>query len=319
MARVKVCSFFVLWMFLVFGVGPALAEETNLSLSPLPDSSISRDDLMISVSVSGPLAEALNLSRARLFVDNAEVTAQCLRSDRFLSYRPLRTPAPGLLEARIEFPNGVERSWSFRVAEPQVIESVTHSAVGESLGEYEELTVTMKAAPGYKARFLVGEDDKKSHPMVEESPGTYVGTYVVVPGDFYLGEPVIGELNLGQRVERKTADKPATLFGHLFRVVIFSPKSGSTTPNNFDIKGRTRPGSKVSFVPHLSFQKNTRAPNTRGGGGSGSFETRADEQGFFTINYGVPLSLPNLSVVMSVFAVTPDGERSVPVILRYHF
>lgn len=314
----KVWSLLVLLTILLFSALPIWAQGTSLSLSPLPDSSVSRDDLTVSVSINGPLAEALNLSRARLFVAGKEVTAQCLRSDRFLTYRPIATPQAGVMEARLEFPNGVERSWSFQIAEPHVIESITHSSVGESLGEYEELTVTMKAAPGYKARFLVGEDDKKIHPMVEESPGLYVGTYTVVPGDFYLGEPVIGELNLGQRTEQKTADKPVTLFGHLFRVVIFSPQSGTSTPNNFDIKGRTRPGSKVTFVPKLSFQKNTRAPNTRSGSGA-SFETRADEQGYFTVNYGVPISLPNLSVVIAVTAAAPDGERSVPVILRYHF
>ena len=316
----KISSFLVFWaLCALLLIGPAWAQETSLSVSPLPDSSVSRDDLMISVSISGPLMETLNLSRARLFLDGKEVTAQCLRSDGFLTYRPVRTPESGTVQARLEFPNGVERSWSFAIAAPQVIESVTHTAPKDSLGEYEELTVTMKAAPGYKAHFLVGEDDKKSHPMSEESPGVYVGTYTVEPGDFYLGEPVIGVLDLGQRTEKKTAELPVTLFGHLFRVVIFSPKSGTQTPNNFDIQGRTRPGSKVTFVPKLSFQQTTRAPSTQGRGGDGSFEARADEEGYFTANYGVPLSLPNLSVVMSVFATTPKGERSVPVILRYHF
>lgn len=303
----------------MFLTGPSVGQSTSLSVSPLPDSSVSRDDVMVSVSINGPLADTLDLSRARLFLDGKEVTGQCLRSERFLSYRPLRIPEPGIVHARLEFPNGVERQWSFEISAPQVISSVTHSSPDGSLGEYEELEVTMQAAPGYKARFLIGEDDKKSHPMVEESPGVYLGRYTVEPGDYYLGEPVIGELDLGQRVERKSSDKPVTLFGHLFRVVIFSPKSGTETPNNFDIKGRTRPGCKVTFVPRISFQRTTRAPNTRTGGGDGSFETRADEQGYFTVNYGVPISLPNLSVVMSVFAVTPDGERSVPVILRYHF
>ena len=273
---------------------------------------------MVSVSVNGPLVESMNLAQARLFVNEREVTSQCLRTDRFLSYRPLAEPSPGPVQVRLEFPNGIEKAWSFQVAAPQVISRVTHNAGKESLGEYEEFEVTMEAEPGLKATFLIGEDDKE-HPMTEASRGVYIGTYTVSPGDFYLGEPVIGQLHMGSRVEKMQAKEPATLFGHLFRVVIFEPKSGSETANNFDIKGRTRPGSKVVFVPDLSFQRNTRAPSTQGRGGDGSFETRADERGYFTVNYGVPISLPNLSVVMSVFAVTPDGERSVPVILRYHF
>lgn len=272
---------------------------------------------MISVSVSGPLVEVMNLAQARLFVEGQDVTAQSLRTDYFLSYRPLTPPPSGPLHARLEFPNGVERTWSFEVISPDVIRSVSHSAK-ESLGEYEELQVTLEGLPGHKAGFLLG-DDPKEYPLLETSPGIYSGSYTVSPGDYYLGEPVTGVIHLSSRVEKKQAERPVTLFGHLFRVVIHSPKSGSQTAKNFDIKGRTRPGSKVTFVPDLSFQRNTRAPSTQGRGGSGSFETRADENGYFTVNYGVPLSLPNLSVVMSVFATTPKGERSVPVILRYHF
>ncbi len=316
MASVKV-SFLALLLALIGFCGATFAQDTSLSVSPLPDTSVRGDDLMISVSVSGPLVDALNLSQAKLFVDDREVTMQCLRTDRFLSYRPLTHPAPGPVAARLEFPNGVERAWTFTILASQVIQSVTHSAT-DSLGEYEELVVTMEGEPGLKAGFLLG-DEEKEYPMTEASRGVYIGTYTVAPGDFYLGEPVTGILHLGSRNEKQQAKEPVTLFGHLFRVVIFSPKSGSQTPKNFDIKGRTRPGSKVIFVPDLSFRPNTRAPNTQGRGGGGSFETRADDQGYFTVNYGVPISLPNLSVVMAVFATTPEGERSVPVILRYHF
>lgn len=292
-------------------------EQTSLSVSPLPEARVSPEELMISASVSGPLVESMNLAQARLFVNDREVTTQALRTDRFLSYRPLALLPPGPVKARLEFPNGVERSWAFEVVGSQVIRSVTHSAT-ESLGEYEELTVTLEGEPGLKASFLLG-DEEREHSMTETERGVYVGTYTVKPGDFYLGEPVTGQLHLGSRVESMQAKKPVTLFGHLFRVVILSPKSGSTVPNNFDIKGRTRPKCKVTFVPDLSFQRNSRAPNTQGRGGDGSFETWADEEGYFTVNYGVPISLPSLSVVMSVFATTPKGERSVPVILRYHF
>lgn len=307
----------VLATFLLL-LGPALAQDgqTSLSVSPLPDASVRGEELMISVSVSGPLVEAMNLAQAKLYVDGQDVTMHTLRTDRFLSYRPLAPPSPGPINARLEFPNGVERSWSFKVTSPQVISSVTHSAT-DSLGEYEELTVTLEGEPGLRASFLIG-DKPEEHPMTEASRGVYIGTYTVKPGDFYLGEPITGQLHMGSRVEQMKAKDPVTLFGHLFRVVIYSPKSGSQTPNNFDIKGRTRPKCKVTFVPDLSFQRNTRAPSTQGGGGA-SFETWADEEGYFMVNYGVPISLPNLSVVMSVFATTPDGERSVPMILRYHF
>jgi hypothetical protein len=293
-------------------------EETSLAVSPLPEASVRPEDLMISAAVNGPLVQTMDLAQARLFVNDTDVTAQSLRTQRFLSYRPLAPLQPGRVQARLEFPNGIVKSWAFQVASPHVITRVTHDGKG-TLGEYEELTVTMEAEPGLKAGFSIGPDDKVEHPMTEASRGVYIGSYTVKPGDYYLGEPIIGRLHLGGRVESMQAEETVNLFGHLFRVVVLSPKSGSQTPNNFDIKGRTRPGSRVVFVPDLSFHRNTRAPSTQGSGTDGSFETSADEQGYFTVNYGVPISLPNLSVVISVFAVTPDGERSVPVILRYHF
>lgn len=291
--------------------------STTLSLSPLPETKVSNEDLMVSVSLSGPLVEAMPLSQARLFLNDKEVTLQCFCTDRLLSYRPYSPPNPGRWEARLEFPNGVVRRWSFQVVAPSLITSVEHSGE-ESLGEYEELTVTMRAEPGHQGSFRLGRSPTE-HPLQETEPGLYIGTYTVMPGDFFLGEPVLVRLQKGNRVEELEAEKPVNLFGHLFRVVIQSPKSGSQTPKNFDIKGRTRPGCKVTFVPDLSFNRNSRAPNTQGSGTDGSFETWADEEGYFTVNYGVPMTLPNLSVVMSVFATTPKGERSVPVILRYHF
>lgn len=298
--------------------GGALAQEsTSLALSPPPSGKVRADEMMISVSLNGPLVEALDLAQARLFVDGKDVTYSCLRTERFLSFRPLSPPPAGPVSARLVFPSGVEREWAFEVEIPQLIRSISHDGEG-SLGEFEVLTVTMQAETGHKAGFLLG-DEEKEFELEETSPGVYTGRYEVQPRDYYLGEPVTGVVHVGSRTETQRAKKPVTLFGHLFRVVIYSPVSGSKISNNFDIKGRTRPNCKVTFVPDLSFQRNTRAPSTQGRGTDGSFETWADDKGFFTANYGVPISLPNLSVVMSVFATTPKGERSVPMVLRYHF
>lgn len=315
--RVRV-SYLVLISLLLLGCSlPSVAQNTSLSLSPAEGAKVRPDELTITVSISGPLADTLNLGTAKLFIDSKNVTAFCLRTDTFLSYRPFNTPPSGRIDARIEFANGVVREWTFDVLTSQLIQSVTHSAT-ETLGEFEELTVTMIAAPSLAATYALGDKDTE-HPMMEISPGLYAGTYLVRPGDYYLDESVTGLLHVQSRVEKKIAERPVTLFGHLFKVSIISPKSGSQVPTNFLLKGRTRPGSKISIVPKLSFQGNTRAPNTQSSRGGGNFETTADEKGYFEVTYGVPMKLPNLSVVLSVFAVTPDGERSVPVILRYKF
>lgn len=305
-------------IFLAYCLPAGAEEETSLLLSPPPQGQVSSNDLVVSVSVSGPLSKALDLESAKLFVDGRNVTGLCLRTGDYLSFRPLSPLSPGQVSARVEFSNGVTREWSFQVIPSQLIKSVTHNAQ-EALGEYQEMKVEMDAEPGLEAGFLIDHRGEE-YPMTETDRGHYEGIYTVKPGDYYLGVPITGQLHLGERVESRDSQTPANLFGHLFRVHIIEPLSGKAPSNDFMIKGRTRPGSKVTIVPRLSFNSNTPAPASRWSeSGGGSIEAQADKDGYFQIEYGVPLSLPNLNVVLSVFAVTPSGERSVPITLRYSF
>lgn len=296
----------------------ALGEETSLTLSPPPGGQIEANDLIVSVSCAGPLSDALNLASARLFLADREVTGLCLRTNGYLSYRPMSPLDTGSVKARLEFQNGVIRQWDFEVVPTALIESVSHNAE-EALGEYQEMTVTMKAEPGLRATFSL-DNDEQEFPMEETSRGFYEGKYTVKPGDYYLGVPIQGHIHLGSRRESRASETEANLFGHLFRVHIFEPLSGKAPSNNFVIKGRTRPGSRVSIVPKLSFNKNTQAPLSRWTTEpTGTIEADVDDEGFFEVGYGVPLVLPNLSVVLAVYAVSPEGERSVPITLRYNF
>lgn len=305
-------------LFSLLAVLPSAAEETSLLLNPPPEGEVQGRDLVVSCTVSGPLSEALNLSTAQLFVGERNVTGLCLRTKDYMSYRPMSPPSPGPMEARLEFSNGVVRKWEFQVVPTELIESVSHNGQ-EALGEYQELKVVMKAEPGLKASFSI-DNERKKHPMVETSRGLYEGIYTVQPGDYFLEVPIHGHLHLGSRIESRDSSEPAILFGHLFRVHIIEPLSGKAPSTNFKIKGRTRPGSKISIVPRLSFNANTPAPSSRwSSGGGGNIEAKADEDGFFEIEYGVPLKVPALAVVLNVYAVAPDGERSVPITLRYRF
>ena len=294
------------------------AEKTSLLLSPAPDAEIQSRDLVVSVTVSGPLSESLNLGTAKLFVGDRNVTGLCLRNDTYMSFRPLNPMPTGPVEARLEFSNGLVKKWNFEVVPTEFIKSVTHNG-REALGEYQDLKVRMEAEPGIKATFTI-DTKRKEHPMTEVSRGVYEGTYTVKPGDYFLGVPIHGHLHFGSRKESRKSEEPAKLFGHLFRVHIIEPVAGKAPSKNFTIKGRTRPGSKVSIVPRLSLNSNTPAPSSRWGrGGGGNIEAQANDEGFFEIDYGVPITLPNLSVVLNVYAVSPSGERSVPITLRYDF
>jgi hypothetical protein len=305
-------------LFLLGAATVCPAEDTSLLLNPPPNGEVQSVDLVVSATVSGPLKEALDLRTAKLFVGGRNVTGLCLRTDGYLSFRPMNALAPGPVEAKLEFSNGVVRKWSFEVVPTNLIQEVTHNAK-DALGEYQELEVTMEAEPGVKATFSI-DTEREEYPMEEVSRGLYQGTYTVQPGDYHLGVPIKGHIHMGSRTESRESAQPAKLFGHLFRVHIIEPKPGKAPSNNFMIKGRTRPGSKVTIVPRLSFNNNAQAPASRWSrSGGGSIESRADDEGFFEIEYGIPINVPNLKVVLAVFAVSPDGERSVPITLRYQF
>lgn len=305
-----------LWLCLV--VSPAAGQA--LSYSPQDGEVVSEGRPLVTVKL--PKDAGHNYSSARMWVNGREVSASLLRTPMFVSYRPMGEMAAGPVDVRFTIPDArgrpVELAWAFELKPRGRIQEVTHNAVAE-LGEYEELVVEMRAEPGGQAWFEV-EGFKHDLPMEEEELGVYRGRYLVKPGDMKMEGIVKAYLQLGPRVESVQAEKPVTIFGNIFRVKVYEPVSGSKVPLNFIIKGRTRPGAKVTAVANVGFDAAMQAPNTTtGDGGTGGMETRADDQGFFELEYGVPLKLPNMRVILSVFAVNQDGERSVPTILQYQF
>lgn len=310
------CFLAALWLCLV--VSPALGQD--LPYSPGNGEVVSEARPLVTVKL--PKGHSYNHASARMWVNEREVSASLLRTPMFVSYRPLGEMLAGPVAVRFTIPDEqgdkVELAWTFQLEPRGRIQEVTHNAETE-LGEYDELVVEMRAEPGGQAWFEV-EGFKRDLPMHEEELGLYRGSYTVKPGDMKMEGTVKAHLQLGPRVETAAADRPVTIFGNIFRVKVFEPVSGSKVPLNFLIKGRTRPGAKVTAVANVGFDAAMQAPNTNtGDGGTGGIETRADEEGFFELEYGVPLKLPNLRVILAVFAVNQKGERSVPTILQYQF
>jgi hypothetical protein len=309
----KILRLFLLGLLLP---APALGEE----LAFTPGSGETVRDLRPVISIQLPPGTLY--SSARLWVNGREVSLMCLRTSTFVSYQPAGEMTPGPVQVRFWAPTRegryLEASWSFEIRPINAITSVTHDA-RENLGEYDEVTVEMVGQPGGEAWFQIeGLGDRVPMPEVEE--GVYRGTYTVKPGDYKLAARVVAYLRLGRRISEMAAEKPVTLFGNIFKVRILSPRNNSTVPLSFDIKGRTRPGSRLSIVPKIGFQEGM-APPTRSdtSGTVGAIEALADEQGYFTVHYGIPLKLPNMHLILTVTAVDPRGERSAPTHLYLKF
>lgn len=319
-----------LFVMLLVALTSTASLSQSLNFEPANESTVLVDRPVISVSLPGS-ANYLHDS-ARLWVNGKEVSGSCLRTPMFVSYQPMTEVKKGLIRVRFTIPivgqeDPAELRWTFMVDPAGRIKRVSHDGK-EKLQEYDELTVTMEAETGGEAWFTIDRIPGR-HKLKEIEEGVYQGLYLVKPGDYAMGTRVTGFLTFGPKTEEREAEDQVVIFGHLFRVKIYEPADGSEVPTQFKIRGRTRPNSKVTLVPQIGFNENIAAPNSSNinnprasdaaSSGTGSIETKADENGFFEFDYGVPLRLPNMRVVMAIYAVEPEGERSVPRILRYRF
>ena len=296
------------------------APGAELSVSPAPGETVAESRPVISVQL--PADGALRHEGARLWVNGHEVTGSCLRTPMFVSYQAPGEMAEGEVQVRFQARSAdgqpVEQSWSFQVRPPSRITSVVHDAEGE-LGEYDELAVEMTAEPGGRAWFEI-EGLVAEVPMAEGPAGLYRGTYHVKSGDYRLKARVLGHLELGPRSSALPAGKPVSIFGHLFRVKILEPANGAQVPQDFILRGRTRPHARISVVPKIGFDDGMAAATRDAGGGqTGTIPAEADGDGNFSVHYGLPLTLPNMQVVLTVTATDAEGNRSIPTMLRVRF
>ncbi len=306
------------WLGLLIPTGPALTAP--LTPQPLPGGTVPERRPVISVAY--PAEDRALAQSARLWVNDREVTASCLRAPNFLSYQaPIPMPEGEVLvrfTARTSDAKSVEKTWTFRIRPTNQITTVRHDAPGE-LGQYDDLMVEMEAEPGGEAFFKI-EGFNERLAMQEISPGLYRGTYGVLPGDYRLQASVIGHLRTESGVSSLSAPQPVSIFGHLFRVRILEPANGSQVPLSFVLRGRTKPFSRISVTPKIGFDEGISAP-TRDDPSSetGSIPAEADSEGFFTVRYGFPVKLPNMHLAITVVATDHEGNRSIPAILRLRF
>ena len=308
------------WWLLLLCLALAVGARDLIHVTPGQGETVSSGRPVITVNI--PKGSAIPYDMARIWVNGKEVSG-LLRTPMFVSYQPAGELPEGKVEVKFAAGN-TTLNWDFSIKFRQSITSVTHDAV-DNLGEYDELHVVMKGEPGGKAWFdLDGLADKV--PLEEAESGTYKGTLLIEPGSNRMGSKLTASLRLGPRTTQLASEKPVNVFGGLFRVKIFGPPSGSKVESTFSLTGRTRPGSKVICAPNLGIADGMSAPVTdtniagrRSNPTTGSVETTADDKGYFTVEYGVPIVLPNLQVAMAVYAIDPQGNRSAPVILRYRF
>ena len=307
------------FVLLLLGVTGSVVGQP-LELVPAPDEKVVEDRPFISVSWP---EGAVVTNRCRLWMNGQEVTGECLRSGHFLTFRPYKAPPTGSVAVRFagEDDKGqpLERSWKFELAPAPWIQNLSHDGQSD-LFEDDLLQVQFRAPARGRASFSIGSLSPVT--MVEAEPGSYQGSYRVKSSDVSLASPVTVHYQKGDHKEDASIAPNVKVFGGLYRVRISSPPDNSLVDQTFVLTGHARPGSRVSVIPKIGFSDRLAPPTTNSNtvsGTAGSIPAEVDEQGNFQVEYGVPLVLPNMRVVMSIFAIDPEGNRSMPTIVHYRF
>jgi len=292
----------------------------SLELVPAPDEKVAEDRPFISVSWA---EGAMVANRCRLWMNGQEVTAECLRSGHFLTFRPYKAPPSGSVSVRFAGEDGkgqpLEKSWKFELAPAPLIQSPSHDGQSD-LFEDDQLQVRFRAPARGRASFSIGTLTPVA--MVETEPGIYQGSYRVKASDVSLASPVTVHYQKGDHKEDASIAPNVKVFGGLYRVRITSPPDNSLVEQSFILSGHARPGSRVSIIPKVGFSDRLAPPTTNSNtvsGTAGSIPAEVDEQGNFQVEYGVPIVLPGMRVVLSIFAIDAEGNRSMPTIVHYRF
>ena len=306
-------------MLLLFGlIRPVVSQP--LELVPAPDERVVEERPFISVTWP---EGAIVASRCRLWMNGQEVTGECLRSGHFLTFRPYKAPPGGSVEVRFAGEDGkgqlLEKSWKFELAPAPWIQNLSHDGQSDLI-EDDQLQVQFRAPARGRASFSIGSLTPVA--MVETEPGSYQGSYRVKASDVSLASPVTVHYQKGDHKEDASISPNVKVFGGLYRVRITSPPDNSLVEQSFNLTGHARPGSRVNVIAKVGFTDRLAPPTTNSNtvaGTAGSIPAEVDEQGNFQVEYGVPIVLPGMRVVMSIFAIDAEGNRSMPTIMHYRF
>ncbi len=101
----------------------------------------------------------------------------------------------------------------------------------------------------------------------------------------------------------------------LYTIKIISPKEDEKVDLYFDLVGQARPNSTIDIVPLSGIGGTGTIPSSSDT--TGAITIKADENGFFKLNYGFPFKIPffKMQYKLRVSAVDEQGNKSLPKIV----
>jgi len=293
------------------------AWSQPLEVVPAPGASTQEDRPYI--QVSWPKGQVAS-ETYHLYMNGKDVTYSALRADDYVSFRPWAAPQAGPVDMKFVAVDlqgrALEKTWQFDVKRQAWVHDLSHTGA-KDLFEGDLLRVAFQANAKGKASFQVA--DWAPVAMHESEPGYYVGEYRVKPSDSAIAKKLTVHYQLGDHKETVVSPQPVRIFGGLYRVRVDTPVDGARVEKDFHLAGHARPGSRVMVLPRLGFDTNSAATTTAGGASLGAIPAETDADGNFSVDYGVPVLLPGMKVVFSVYSIDGDGNRSAATVVSYNF
>jgi hypothetical protein len=300
----------------ILGAGVAHCEEPAITgIYPAEGSTVKSNRPTVRITFNSALNPRDYASRSQLWINGEDVFPRCLLAHRFISFTPA-VPLPSgkaTLRIRIALIDGniLEKEWHYTIAQGKGIENLKVVDPKAQFEENDDIVISLSGPPGGSASFDIG-DLRKGVSMAEKEQGRYEGAYTVRKGD-HLREGVITAHLHMPRGDSFSLDAPGriTVFAQVFRVKILSPANGAAVDNYFDIKGRTRPLTRVYIAPRMGWS-GTLTPAAELPRQQGAIDVKSDDQGYFTLKFGFPIRIKGLKYTFAVSAQDDDGEWSIP-------
>ncbi len=230
---------------LLVDTAPPVVEE----MRPEPHAVVRGAEPLIWAAYSDSGGSGIATAEVRLQLDGRDVTPDSTVAEEYVSYSPPRLLTAGPHTVTLDVPdragNTAHASWTFDVeAIPSGIRSVVVEDSG-TLGPGDVLRVQASGTPGGSASFdWAGIRNRR---MVEETPGSYVGSYTVRPGDNIWQAPVVVTLVTpdGRRFVQTTPRVIAARPGPPPAPAILYPPRESRVMEPLTVRGTAQPNTIV--------------------------------------------------------------------------
>lgn len=278
---------FVLILFWLLLKIPALALEW----AHQPSTGEKVVSLTPEIALYWPAGASLPYRQARVFLDEAEVSSDCLRTGMFISYKPPKPLQRGVHKVRVEV-GEVVQAWAFEVVGSTFIKGCVFTAPFKPRA-FDKIVVEMKGRPMGKAWVeLTGFPEK--YKMLEER-GSYK-TPVKIPAKL-AGKSCRVEVFLEKDgdLDRQLCEGTLTIAAPDLTIRWNSPENGSTVDKVLIARGVTVPEATVELHIHTFF---------RDGVDFGKLppdvhpKVKADAEGKFQYEYRFPPGYPRLAVTI---------------------